>query len=224
MASWMIHLRVADRLLDRLPGLSPVEFIVGNLAPDSGVPTEEGFVPDTPVSHFRTGILKADPEAFAQKYLTDRQLSGYDARQLGFYLGYLSHLMTDRLWSIHIALPTFRAEVGGDPPYRGPLVDRIKDNWVELDRRYLDNHPGFRAFRVYLGAVGFRNNFMEEFSADAFDLRRQHITDFYLRGAPSPDRPTLWLTAEEADRFVDLAVRETVGRLEEYKGYIERIC
>ena len=37
MASWMVHLRIADRLLDSLPGLSAVDFVVGNIAPDSGI-------------------------------------------------------------------------------------------------------------------------------------------------------------------------------------------
>ena len=32
MASWMVHLRVADSLLDQIPGLSQAEFIVGNIA------------------------------------------------------------------------------------------------------------------------------------------------------------------------------------------------
>ena len=41
MASWMVHLRIADRLLDSLPGLSAVDFVVGNIAPDSGIPNED---------------------------------------------------------------------------------------------------------------------------------------------------------------------------------------
>lgn len=223
MASWMIHLRVADALLDLVPGLSPIEFLVGNLAPDSGIPTEKGFLPDTSVSHFRTGILKADPEAFGEKYLTDRQVSGYDGHQLGFYLGYLSHLITDQLWSVRIALPTFRKEIGGAPPYGGPAVDRIKDNWYELDRRYLHSHPGFRAFRVYLGAVGFRNEFTTEFAPDAFDRRRQFITDFYLQSSPDPGRPTPWLSEEEADRFVEEAAENIRRNLAKYVGNTSRI-
>ena len=56
MASWMVHLRIADRLLDRISGLSPVEFIMGNIAPDSGIPNEDwtAFKPSTKISHFRT--------------------------------------------------------------------------------------------------------------------------------------------------------------------------
>lgn len=36
MASWMVHLRIGDILLDHLPDLEATEFVVGNIAPDSG--------------------------------------------------------------------------------------------------------------------------------------------------------------------------------------------
>ena len=44
MASWMIHLRIADKLLDRLANIEITEFIMGNIAPDSGVPNEDWSV------------------------------------------------------------------------------------------------------------------------------------------------------------------------------------
>ena len=105
MASWMVHLRVADALLDSLPNLTPTEFIVGNIAPDSGVPNADwsAFSPPTSVSHFKTAGKKADPGAFAAKYLTRRQ--DYSPEQFSFYLGYLTHLLTDVLWSEQIARP-----------------------------------------------------------------------------------------------------------------------
>ena len=48
MASWMVHLRVADKLLSRIRFLDPVAFVVGNIAPDSGVPNADwsAFTPD----------------------------------------------------------------------------------------------------------------------------------------------------------------------------------
>lgn len=209
MASWMVHLRIADKLLDLLPGLSPIAFIVGNVAPDSGIPNEDWsvFTPATDISHFKSGIKKADPEAFSNKYLTPAQQKSYTGQQYAFYLGYLTHLLTDVLWSERIAVPIFRKHIGGEPPYSGPLVWKIKEDWYDLDFKYLRDHPGFRAFRVYLGAVGFRNEFMEEFSTDAFDDRRQYITDFYLQGKDNLDREYAYLTEPEMDRFVEDAVQ-----------------
>lgn len=218
MASWMVHLRIADRLLDKIPGIAPVEFIVGNIAPDSGVPNDDwsAFSPPTTVSHFKTGIQKAGPEAFAAKYFTPTQQAGYSQAQLGFYLGYLTHLITDQLWSEQIAVPSFRKHIGGEPPYSGPMVWEIKEDWYDLDFKYLRDHPGFRAFRVYLGAVGFRNDFMEEFSADAFDNRRSYITGFYLQGKENLDREYLYLTEAEMDAFVDTAVAQLLFLLDSY--------
>ena len=96
MASWMVHLRIADKLLDNISDLSPVEFIVGNVAPDSGVPNEDWsvFTPSTQVSHFKTDSSKANPDAFAGKYFTPALQAGYSGQQYGFYLGYLVHLIT----------------------------------------------------------------------------------------------------------------------------------
>ncbi len=56
MASWMIHLRVAQGIYEKLNLVHKHEFVMGNIAPDSGVPTADGtgFVPDAGVSHFRT--------------------------------------------------------------------------------------------------------------------------------------------------------------------------
>ena len=215
MASWMVHLRIADRLLDQIPDLSPVEFIVGSIAPDSGVPNADwsNFTPNTKVSHFKTADKKAGPEIFAAKYFTPAQRSGYDARQYAFHLGYLTHLMTDVLWSEQIALPTLRKYAKEDAPDREEFIWRIKEDWYDLDYKYLRDHPGFRAFRVYLGAVGFRNNFMEEISEDAFDNRRQYITDFYLQGKDNLDREYSYLTEKEMNHFVEGAVQSICGIL-----------
>ena len=50
----MIHLRVADTLLSQLDGISETEFIMGNIAPDSGVPNDDWskFTPSKDISHF----------------------------------------------------------------------------------------------------------------------------------------------------------------------------
>ena len=58
MASWMIHFRVADALLQadvlrELPPEAQAAFITGNVAPDSGTPLPGGgYAPDKDTSHF----------------------------------------------------------------------------------------------------------------------------------------------------------------------------
>ncbi|WP_248403576.1 hypothetical protein [Butyrivibrio fibrisolvens] len=55
MASWMVHLRIADELLTRIKGLNEETFILGNIAPDSGVPNKDwsSFTPPGNVTHYR---------------------------------------------------------------------------------------------------------------------------------------------------------------------------
>lgn len=204
MASWMIHLRVADQLLDRIENLSPVEFIVGNLAPDSGAPVEGGgFFPDQTVSHFRLdngkGKKVMDLDAFRSRYFSPALCAGYDEKQYAFFLGYYTHLLTDICWSDRIAWPT---------RLRFPDADwaDIKEDWHDQDRLYLKKHPGFRAFRAYLGSVGFVNAYMDFFTKDAFELRRQAVTGFYLESTGNTDRAFPYLTEAEADRFVEYCV------------------
>ena len=205
MASWMIHLRVADKLLDRIPGLSPIEFIMGNMAPDSGVPNEDWsrFTPPTAVSHFRrddgSGKKNIDLDAYLRRYFSPALTAGYDEKQYAFYLGYYTHLLTDVFWSDRVAWPTRQ---------QFPDTDwwEIKKDWYGQDFLYLKNHPGFRAFRAYLGSVGFVNTYLDFFAPDAFDDRRAYITSFYLSEQDGLDREYPYFTAEQADRFVTEAV------------------
>ena len=56
MASWMIHLRVADSLMDTIAGIDQTAFVMGNIAPDSGVPNADwsAYIPPKDVSHYKT--------------------------------------------------------------------------------------------------------------------------------------------------------------------------
>lgn len=53
----MIHLREADLLTDRIPGLDETAFVVGNIAPDSGIPNADwtAYFPPKAVSHYSCG-------------------------------------------------------------------------------------------------------------------------------------------------------------------------
>lgn len=221
MASWMVHLRIADNLLKQIHNLSDQEFIVGNIAPDSGVPNEDWsqFTPNTAISHFRSPLhKKADPLAFAKKYFTKQQRQQYSKEEFSFFLGYLVHLMTDVSWSkniLHPAKKRFADEWAADS---NACVWRMKEDWYDLDFLYLRDHPNFRAFHIYLEAEGFENRFMEEFSADAFENRRQYITGFYLTGKENLDRHYRYLTKEEMDLFVERTAREICGILSEEYG------
>lgn len=219
MASWMIHLRIADKLLRQIPDLDEEAFIMGNIAPDSGVPNEDwsSFTPSTAVSHFRTdngkGKKKIDIEAFVNRYFTLDLQKSYDIGTYSFFLGYLVHLLTDREWSDRIAQPTFeKYNATADPQ----MIGLIKGDWYDLDCLYLREHPQFKAFQTYRNIGSFPNIYMDVFSTDAFDNRRAYIVGFYLGKNDHLDRKYPYLTKEAADRFVSDACRHILKELEQY--------
>ena len=221
MASWMIHLRIADKLLDKIPNISPIEFIMGNMAPDSGVPNEDwsAYSPSTAVSHYRvdngSGKKVIDLNTYISQYFTPALRTSYTAEQHSFYLGYLTHLLADILWSDQIANPARKKYAQEFTDYGHKFWSTIKEDWYDLDFLYLKKHPGFRAFRAYLGSVGYVNKYMDFFAPDAFDNRREYITSFYLQENDNLDREYPYLTEADADRFLDYAVTEILARLEE---------
>lgn len=224
MASWMVHLRVADALLSDAGDLEEAAFVVGNIAPDSGVPSPDWtyYTPDGKTSHFKreaeNGELVIDLARFQEEYLTPERVRSYDRRQYSFYLGYWVHLFTDILWAERIAKPCkdkYREGKGltreMTPEEKQEMVWAIKADWYDLDFLYLQKHPDFRAFHIYEGAKGFQNDFLDIFARDAFENRRVYITGFYREGRQNLDREYPYLTEEEANRFVAEAA-ETVGR------------
>lgn len=91
MASWMVHLRVAEKLLDSICDLSTTDFIVGNIAPDSGVPNEDWsrFTPSGDVSHYKTtdkdGLKDIHLHKYLDQYFTIDLRNTYDNKQFSFY-------------------------------------------------------------------------------------------------------------------------------------------
>lgn len=213
MASWMVHLRIADKLLDQIPGLSPTEFVVGNIAPDSGVPNEDWsvYTPSKVVSHFKQNTKDVHIPSFVQQYFTPELRQSYDQKADSFFLGYLTHLLTDRLWSERIARPTKARCDDGNPT---AFMWKVKEDWYDLDYLYLRKHPDFRAFSLYEQAEGFENTFMDIFAPDAFDNRRQYITSFYREPNDHLDREYPYLTEAEADAFVEQAAKEILSILQ----------
>lgn len=208
MASWMVHLRTAEALLSAWTRLDETAFIMGNLAPDSGVPNADwsAFDPPYSVSHFKTksetGSFIDIPRFCAQYFDADR-VQGYHKTEYAFFLGYYAHLLTDRRWSETIYADLLQEHPKECAEDKSRLVRTAKEDWYDLDFLYLEQHPDFKAFRIYENAGSFDNTFMDLFSRDALENRRRYICGFY-RGPEHGDlhRSYRYLTPERVDCFV----------------------
>lgn len=222
MASWMVHLRIADRLLDRLPNLQVNEFVLGNIAPDSGVPSEDWsyYVPSSEESHFKRANENGDKRVclplFIERYFSQEVRARYDEKQYSFFLGYLVHLMTDILWVQNIYEPCERRYAKEAKEDRNGLLWRMKRDWYDLDFVYLQEHPNFRAFELYRDVKDIENVYMDIFSRDAFENRREYIVGFYTAGKDDLDHEYEHLNKERMDAFVEESVVELLEQLQEF--------
>jgi hypothetical protein len=205
----MVHLRIADELLTRIKGLNEETFILGNIAPDSGVPNEDwsSFTPPGNVTHYRDNDkdkTHINIDKYVSEYLTKEKIESYTVREFSFYLGYYTHLLTDIEW----AKMVYSEGVDEEHARRvnmtlNEFIWKNKEDWYDLDFLYLEQHPAIKAFCVFKHAEGFANTFMDIFSPDAFENRRQYICSFYHsdeHGILQREYP--YLTEEQAAAFV----------------------
>ena len=210
----MIHLRVADLLMDKIPGLDETAFVMGNIAPDSGVPNADwtAYSPPKAVSHYKTrrdDETFFDIEQFINDHFSPEKIRAYSQREFSFFLGYYVHLLTDVDWTLNIYRPMIAEYVEKRGEDKNTFLWKMKRDWYDLDFRYLEEHPDFRAFNIYEQASGFTNDFMEIFSKDAFDNRREYICGFYRGQHGELYREYPFLSPIQADDFVEKTV-ETI--------------
>lgn len=212
MASWIIHLRIADALLDRLHA-EPAHFIAGNIAPDCGAVTEDGsFDPDMHVTHFTPkGKGECDYLRFFEEYAAGET----DLLRRSFYLGYFVHLMTDVLWVERIVVPT---KIRLAPLYRADRAEFyriVKKDWYDLDFRFLQRDPQFRSWQIFCTLMDFENTFLPYYGADHLRVQFRYIRAFYA-GEADTERVFEHLTPEQADDFAESAAEEIRQMVQKY--------
>jgi hypothetical protein len=226
MATWIAHLRIAETLLDHLPGsrLDAGQFAIGSIAPDSGIPDEnwEKFNPPPEVTHFKRS-------ASIHKDIADLDfyrgcLAGLlpeDTGPFSFRLGYFFHLVTDNLWTVKVGLPTHQRwadEFAADKKF----IWTVKRDWYGLDFVYLRDHPESLFWRAFLDAkpdsVG-----LDFLPAEALSRQLAYIKEFYQRTDERVQeayrREYIYLTQAEMDTFVD----ETAAYLEQVYTKLKKL-
>ncbi len=213
MASWMVHLRIADELLKTWGHLDETAFVMGNIAPDSGVPNENwtAYHPPKQISHFKTKPEEEtffDLESFCEQYFNENLIKQYSPKEYSFFLGYYVHLLTDVQWTDTVYLDLLNSHPEECAKDKHGLIWAAKGDWYDLDFLYLEQHPDFRTFSVYENAINYENIFMDMFAKDAFENRRQYICWFY-HGDRHGDlhREYNYLTQAQADAFVERTVQ-----------------
>ena len=207
MATWIVHLRIAENLLAHIPALDAAQFAIGNVAPDSGLPDEkwEKFEPPPKVTHFKRSdsVHKdlADLD-FYRGYLA--LVSPQDVLRFSFRLGYFFHLITDNLWSDLVGKPTME-KYAEQFAANKDFIWEVKEDWYGHDHLYIRSHPDCLFWRVLLNAEPVEMD-LDFLPLSALLHQLNHIKTYYQRRDAEVEkmcsRPMIYLSADRMDAFV----------------------
>ena len=206
MATWIAHMRIAEHFMNLDERLNCIDFLVGNIGPDCGVPNDDwsSFTPDGSITHWKLDGNTIDAENFKEKYVNS------SGDRFTFYLGYYFHLLTDIAW---IDLydrkrlePIYYEGLNADPKF----IWTIKRDWYGQDELFLLSNPDSVFFRVFQHIESFDNVYFDFYPDEAFTRQVHYITNRYLGAKADMDRDYPFLSKDEMDTFVD----KTISRLE----------
>lgn len=207
MATWIVHLRIADIFIKEnlIPQGYKTEFVCGSLAPDCGYGAKDSFGEFTPpptVTHWTPSGCKVfcEYDRFFDTYLKDKEKNS----DYYFYLGYYAHLITDVLWSTAIYMPTrfkYAQEYKDDPLY----LNTIKKDWYGLDFDYLANTPNFEPYKLLCDAKKV-NDYLPYYEPGQLTKQLKFIADYYKNQKNHGIHTYSFLTPKEIDEFIKTAV------------------
>ncbi len=214
MATWMTHLRVAQKIKDFIDIPDETAFYVGSVAPDSGQMINNfTYVPSKDVSHWkREGVTYEqrfeDNADFFRKYC-ERECSPLEK---SLYLGYYIHILTDTIYVRDIIHP-YMNEHGKD--FWRANITAIRDGWYQIDFRFLKEHENFRPLRMLGEVKEFRNEFFDYFTEDDITERINFAVELYENGKADLSVPLLTHDEGDAERMVGYMTETILNILKE---------
>lgn len=238
MASWVSHLIVADRVLEKVSGLCRHEFCVGNIAPDCNVENEDWtqFTPPREVTHWMTAERKSasDCRRFYDEYIEKRKDNIGSIEEKSFLLGYYAHLITDAEFQRYIrddarvaaAWDRIKNHAGLREKAKGmpenwdsvklliQAEDRMKDIY-SIEKEYLETHPESGYLTEIIGLKSFPDwiDYLPE-GAIVRKIGRMG----YMPQKETSKYPFVAMTREEYAAFLnqstDMVIKEITGNIQ----------
>lgn len=203
MATWIVHLRIADRLIEKYNINHKKEFVVGSVSPDCGYGVKDSFGEFTPppeITHWAPGGVKKHCryKDFYNEYLSDKEKNS----DYYFYLAYYIHLLTDIMWSSFIYLPTtikYADEYKKNPHY----LKTIKQDWYDLDFRFLAGTPDFSAYEILKECRKIKD-YLPYYEKNQLSSQVSYIADYYSDSSSrNIDRDYPFLNEDDVNEFIN---------------------
>ncbi len=207
MATWLTHLRVAEKLLKTLENVDEAAFFVGVIAPDSGRMVDDfTYMPSKDTSHWkREGVSYEQRFEDNREFFTKYALDEKDNRMYSFYLGYYVHILTDTIYVRDIIHPFINGR--GREIWRAN-IKLIRKSWYEIDCRFLEKNENYRPLEIIGGVKEFPNTTIDYFAYDDITERINYAYEFYKNVKTDPDTEFFTHDEKRSNEIVESATAE----------------
>lgn len=217
MATWLTHLRIAEKIKERIPGISLPYLMIGSIAPDSGTPDEQqrNYNPPKELTHFKTVINgnknKIDLEAFYNKYLAPSKIINRSDKTRSFLWGYYFHLIADSHWVEKYLNPLqkdYDHQLEGEDK---DFIDIMREETDALDFEFLKQTEyelinKFKDIKVDI-------NFFNEFEPSYIKECQGRIVSYYEQKQNPDISGNRFYTEEKLETFITEATRLCIEKL-----------
>lgn len=206
MATWGLHMRIAEGLLSQNKHLDETYFLIGNIGPDCGMPNADWseFTPSTEISHWKSDEGDIQADVFYATHLKGEVSS---VPEYSFLMGYYVHLLTDIAFSRLVNHKKMTCKLY-EPWHQDPkFIWTIKKDWYDLDHKYFRDHPHNIFHRIFKHVKGFPD-VLTYYPKGAVQSRIDYISHFYSNPPLELDREYIYLSEHEMACFIEETIRE----------------
>ncbi len=226
MAGTVMHLVIADRLLEALGVKNPGYFYCGNLAPDA-IMSKKGYVREMKRhTHFKDGIRLHEFRIPENRKIYEARLQKFveglvkkPSAHQEIYFGYLTHMLVDELYLLEFRDHFIDGLVAqGKEPTDEAFIELFTKDVDQIDwylaKNYGFRHPMPEALMLkeeydIPGLVGYE----ELLSSKEFIIKKNFLTSH-------PKESLNVMTMEQNEAFMDLCVRDIPRILRERYGLV----
>jgi len=215
MATWIMHLRVAERILPLLGDIDETAYYVGSIAPDSGRMVDDfTYLPSKDVSHWKRDDVSyeqrfKDNYAFFEKYGKSEK----DVFKKSLFLGYYIHILTDTVYVRDIIHPFI--DFKGKAFWRENITN-IRKGWYELDFRFLAENLPYHPLEVISRVESFPNEYFDYFASDDITERIKYAAKLYATPRVNPNQDFLTIDKNRQDALIVETTDIIISELKKY--------
>jgi len=204
MPSWANHFRIADKLLKNIKNLNLEYFIIGNIAPDCGIPTGNNgeYSPPSSVTHFTANDISLKNDCNYNCIYNNYIKNETDLNKKSFYTGYFAHLFTDCEYVTEIYFKI--ADEHRKLFENQKLWKKVRKEQYNIDSSYFINN-GSQSFELFKSYGCFNESYPEWYQNNEISIQMKNIINF-LENSEELDIKYKYIVPREIELFTDNTV------------------